>query len=97
MLPTLWPEVAYQGDTGVYPKHRERGLGRWLKAAMALRLLAERPGVDRIVTENAESNEAMLKINVDMGFRPRQNWGGWQIPRDRARASLSSRTSSPRG
>lgn len=89
MLPSLWPEIAYQGDTGVWPKHRDRGLGRWLKASVALRLLAERPRVTRIETENAESNRAMLGINEAMGFRPRQNWGGWQVPLDRARAALA--------
>ncbi|HEV7536523.1 MAG TPA: GNAT family N-acetyltransferase, partial [Acidimicrobiia bacterium] len=40
-----WPEMAWQEDTGVWPKHRERGLGRWLKAVNALRLLDERPEV----------------------------------------------------
>jgi len=34
LLPTLWPDVAFQEDTGVWPKHRDRGLGRWLKATM---------------------------------------------------------------
>ena len=42
-LPRLWPGAAWQEDTGVWPKHRERGLGRWLKAVNALRLLDERP------------------------------------------------------
>jgi mycothiol synthase len=88
VLPGLWPEMAYQQNTGVWPKHRDRGLGRWLKATMALRLLAERPDVTRIQTGNADSNEAMLAINVAMGFRPKENWGVWQVALDRARHAL---------
>ena len=77
-----WPEMAWQEDTGVWPKHRERGLGRWLKAANALRLLDEHPEVRCVDTWNAGSNEAMLAINVAMGFQPLENWGGWQAGTD---------------
>lgn len=59
-----------QGNTGVFPDHRERGLGRWLKAAMALKVIAERPAVKWIDTDNAGSNKPMLAINDAMGFRP---------------------------
>ena len=75
VFPLRWPEMAWQEDTGVWPKHRNRGLGRWLKAAMALRVLDERRAVRRIETWNAGSNEAMLGINVAMGFEPLENWG----------------------
>jgi mycothiol synthase len=88
-LPRRWPEMAYQGDTGVWPKHRERGLGRWLKAAMALRLLDERPAVERIETWNAGGNQAMLSINEAMGFAALENWGAWQAPVERVRAALA--------
>src|SRR5688572_27702080 len=77
-FPRLWPAAAWQEDTGVWPKHRDRGLGRWLKAVNALRLLEERPGIEFIDTWNAGSNEAMLGINEAMGFRPLENWGDWQ-------------------
>ncbi len=90
LLPRRWPEMAYQGDTGVWPKHRERGLGRWLKAAMALRLVDERPAIERIETWNAGGNQAMLSINEAMGFVAVENWGAWQVPVDRVRAALRS-------
>jgi GNAT superfamily N-acetyltransferase len=90
-LPGTWPAIAWQGDTGVWPKHRDRGLGRWLKAVMALRLLDERPGVRHIETWNAGSNEAMLSINVAMGFRALENWGDWQVPTATAAAALRRR------
>jgi mycothiol synthase len=86
-----WPQKAGQGDTGVWPKHRERGLGRWLKAVNALRLLDERPEVEFIDTWNAGSNEAMLGINVAMGFRPLENWGAWQAATDVVSEALQRR------
>ncbi len=73
------PAVANQGDTGVLPAHRHRGLGRWLKAAMAVRLLAERPGVRFIRTGNADSNQPMLSINHAMGFRQYKAWTTWRL------------------
>ncbi|MDQ3944446.1 MAG: GNAT family N-acetyltransferase [Actinomycetota bacterium] len=89
-FPRRWPEMAYQGDTGVWPKHRDRGLGRWLKAAMALRLVDERPAVTRIETWNAGGNQPMLAINEAMGFAGLENWGAWQVPVARARSALAS-------
>lgn len=66
----LYPVVAQQWDTGVDPRHRNLGLGRWLKAAMILQFLGEHPEVEIVETENAESNAPMLNINVAMGFKP---------------------------
>ncbi|MCW5849455.1 MAG: GNAT family N-acetyltransferase [Anaerolineae bacterium] len=80
------PAVANQGDTGVLPAHRNRGLGRWLKAAMVLRLLAERPGVRFIRTGNADSNQPMLSINYAMGFRQYKAWTTWRLAVDDALA-----------
>lgn len=71
------PWKAAQGDTGVHPDHRERGLGRWLKAHNAVRLLDERPEVGFIETWNASANAPMLAINRAMGFETvarRQEW-----------------------
>jgi mycothiol synthase len=69
-FPKHRPWQAQQGDTGVVPSHREKGLGRWLKAVNLLRLLDERPAVQVVDTENAGSNAPMLGINVALGFRP---------------------------
>ena len=60
---------AQQGDTGVDPAHRNKGLGRWVKAVNLLRLLDERPEVQVVDTDNADNNEPMLNINVALGFR----------------------------
>lgn len=82
---------AKQQDTGVDPAHRERGIGRWLKAAMLLRLLDERPAVTRIDTGNAGSNAPMLSINHALGFRPAKVSGNWQGDLDTVRKHLSER------
>jgi len=76
--PTL-SETLWQGDTGVLPKYRGHGLGRWLKATMIEKVLAERPHVTRVRTGNANSNAPMLRINHAMGFRPYKDWTTWQV------------------
>ena len=75
------PWLGQQWDTGVDPAHRNLGLGRWLKAANALRLMDERPEVTTIETWNAGVNAAMLAINDAMGFRPVAEWQQWTLER----------------
>jgi GNAT superfamily N-acetyltransferase len=74
----LRPDLVWQGDTGVDPEHRNKGLGRWLKAAMALELRESQPDVRRIDTYNAGSNAPMLSINIEMGFKPIMIETVWQ-------------------
>ena len=75
------PWLGQQWDTGVDPAHRNLGLGRWLKAANALRLLDERPEVTTIETWNAGVNAPMLAINHAMGFHPVAEWQEWTLQR----------------
>lgn len=77
-IQSLKPEQALQVDTGVHPDHRNRGIGRWLKAAMVQKLLAEYPQVTRIDTNNAGSNRPMLAINQELGFREVVTQNAWQ-------------------
>jgi GNAT superfamily N-acetyltransferase len=76
------PGLANQGDTGVFPRWRNRGLGAWLKAAMVQQLLGVRPTVQRIWTWNATANLAMIRINEQMGFKLQQKSLNWQIRTD---------------
>lgn len=85
------PKVAWVGMTGVRPEHRGHALGKWLKAAMTLRVLDERPQVTEIRTGNADSNDAMLGINKAMGYRPLIAQTTWELPVDAAEASLRER------
>jgi GNAT superfamily N-acetyltransferase len=74
------PWLGDQGDTAVLPAHRGNGIGRWLKATNALRLLDERPDVTAVDTWNADVNEPMLAINREMGFRLLVPWREWELP-----------------
>jgi mycothiol synthase len=70
LVDRLHPAQGWQWETVVRPEHRNKGLGRLLKAAMLERIVSERPSVERIDTWNAGSNEPMLNINVAMGYAP---------------------------
>jgi len=73
------PELLEQGMTGVFPQYRNKGLGRWLKAAMLDKVLKERPQVKYVRTGNADTNAAMLKINNELGFKPYMADALWQV------------------
>jgi mycothiol synthase len=79
--PTI-PHLVQQGDTGVLPEFRGHRLGKWMKAAMAERILRDRPGATCIRTGNAGSNAPMLAINHAMGFREYRRHTIWQIAAD---------------
>lgn len=59
----------HQMLTGVAEEYRGRGLGKWLKAEMILRVREKHPEVKVFSTGNADSNAPMLSINQRMGFR----------------------------
>lgn len=89
VFPPAHPEAAWQEATAVDPVHRDKGLGRWLKAANCLRLLDERPNVRYVDTWNAFSNGPMLGINIAMGFEVVKSYSGFQIRTERLRERLS--------
>jgi mycothiol synthase len=62
--------IANTEDTAVVAEHRGRGLGRWVKFESLQQLHADRPEVELVTTDNAEQNEAMLKLNSSLGFAP---------------------------
>jgi mycothiol synthase len=72
------PEIVQQQGTAVNPAHRGHALGMWLKAAVLERLVPERPRARFIRTGNAKANEAMLRINTEIGFRPAWSATFWQ-------------------
>ncbi len=76
------PAVSWQWSTVVLPRHRGRGIGRWLKATMWQRLRSTAPEVTALHTGNAASNAHMLAINNEMGFKPTHMMGCWQADLD---------------
>jgi mycothiol synthase len=85
------PETVYVGATGVDPEHRGHALGKWLKAVMTLRVMDERPQVTSIRTGNADSNDAMLGINREMGYVPFISQTVWEISAEAAEKWLASK------
>ena len=85
------PETLDQGDTGVLPKYRGYGLGKWLKAAMLEKVLSERPAVKRVRTGNADENAPMLAINHALGFKPYISETVWQVEVDRLKDYLAEK------
>jgi GNAT superfamily N-acetyltransferase len=72
------PETVFQGNTGVLAAHRGKALGKWMKAVMLERILAERPDANDVRTSNADSNDAMLGINRLLGFESYIARTAWQ-------------------
>ena len=79
-IPKAEPALSKQGDTVTLEAHRNRGIGRWIKADMWTWLRTDRPDVNSLDTGNAESNRAMLAINEAMGFRDILHHGVWHKP-----------------
>jgi GNAT superfamily N-acetyltransferase len=76
--------------TGVFPQYRNKGLGRWLKAAMLDKVLKERPQAKYVRTGNADTNVAMLKINTALGFKPYMAEALWQVDLQNVLAYLTA-------
>ena len=63
-----FPGWGHQQITAVIRKHRGHRLGLLVKAAMLDWLAVAEPGIERIVTYNAASNDHMVAINAELGY-----------------------------
>ena len=59
-----------QWGTFVHREHRGRALGLAVKTANLRAVQQAHPEMRRVNTQNAETNDAMVAINVEMGFEP---------------------------
>jgi mycothiol synthase len=84
--------LIHQNFTGVLPSARGRGLGKWIKAAMLLHVREIYPDAEWVVTDNAHTNDPMLKINRTLGFKPYRTGVEYQIKRDELEARLRTVT-----
>ena len=82
------PTIVHQGFTGVRPDARGRGLGKWIKAAMALHLHDLYPSAEWFTTDNAGSNAPMLAINTKMGFKQYRVGSEYQMSREQLATRL---------
>lgn len=78
------PIVGQQGDTGVRNEYKNKGLGRWLKAAMLGKVLQDKPKTRVIRTGNATTNAPMQKINQELGFKLFRSAWIWQMDVEQA-------------
>lgn len=69
---------AQQGTTLVLREHRGHGFGLLTKATTLRQLMTTSPGTPSIVTNNAEDNQHMLRVNDRLGFKPLAYIGAWK-------------------
>jgi len=75
----LQPDWGFQELTAVIRAHRGHRLGLLVKVAMLQQLAAAEPGLEHILTGNADSNSHMIAINDTLGFRPLDRFATWQL------------------
>ncbi|HEX6500713.1 MAG TPA: GNAT family N-acetyltransferase [Micromonosporaceae bacterium] len=93
VVPAQHPTRADQYDTVVVPEHRGYGLGRAIKARMLFELRAAEPQLAEVQTWNAVENEALRKVNAELGFVVDREWREYEtdLPPLLARLSRTSR------
>jgi GNAT superfamily N-acetyltransferase len=63
------PALGHQHDTSVVRDHRGHRLGLLLKSGMNLWLREAEPQLESVDTWNAESNDHMIGVNEELGYR----------------------------
>lgn len=63
------PTLVQQGDTGINPQYRRSGIGAYIKAELISWVLQDNREINRVRTNNASSNTAMIQLNKAMGYR----------------------------
>jgi len=75
------PEWGHQAITAVTGRHRGHRLGLLVKAAIHQWLAAAEPGLRRVVTWNAASNQHMIAINEALGYELLEPlWQSYELP-----------------
>ncbi|MFW9921972.1 MAG: hypothetical protein ACFFDW_01655 [Candidatus Thorarchaeota archaeon] len=77
--------------TGVQEQYRHHGLGKWLKAAMLLKIKNDFPEVKYISTGNANANAPMLSINNRLGFKVHKEQFNAQVSIEKVAEYLDSK------
>lgn len=88
------PSILSQGYTAVLPYFRGKGLGRRLKAEMLERILRELPQAELIQAGNDDSNNSILSINTELGFKHFIATTTWQATTETVKKYLASKDKS---
>jgi GNAT superfamily N-acetyltransferase len=76
-----YPQWGFQQLTAVIRAHRGHRLGLLVKAAMLERLAGAEPQLEWIATGNAASNEHMIAVNEQLGYKVVEpGWRSYQMP-----------------
>ena len=70
VVPGNGSDDAQHYGTGVLPEHRGHGLGRWMKAFAILDARRRHPRLGGLLTDTADSNVPMRRINDVLGYVP---------------------------
>ena len=65
--------------TGVMPAHRGHGLGHWMKAASILHARERHPDLSGLLTDTADNNPYMRRINDALGYAPTHTTFEYQL------------------
>ncbi|WP_030685720.1 GNAT family N-acetyltransferase [Streptomyces sp. NRRL B-1347] len=65
--------------TAVLPEHRGHGLARRMKAASILRARAHHPGLGGLLTDTADNNPHMRRVNDELGYLPTHTAHEYQL------------------
>jgi GNAT superfamily N-acetyltransferase len=89
------PTYIYQNFAGLLPEWQGSGRGRsglakWGLAAMFQYYRSKYPETRWIITDNAASNKAALRINRHLGFKEYQTYGLYQISRQKLARKLGA-------
>ncbi|MEV1154084.1 GNAT family N-acetyltransferase [Micromonospora chokoriensis] len=79
VVPAQHPTRADQYDTIVAQDHRGYGIDRAIKARMLLELRSAEAELIEVQTWNAQANEAMLKVNAELGYRSDRDWCEYSV------------------
>lgn len=89
------PIVIYQGETGVFHKYRGNKLGLTLKYLMLAEILTNELTVKSKywMTFNADSNEHMILINDELGYKEDALWFRFEIEKEKFFSIVKEKTS----
>ncbi|MFE0382375.1 GNAT family N-acetyltransferase [Streptomyces inhibens] len=65
--------------TAVLPGHRGRGLARWMKAASIVEARARHPRLGGLLTDTADNNPHMRRVNDELGYLPTHTAHEYQL------------------